>query len=104
MKGIDDKPAFNWWVHAVLQKCEHIITLVKKWSAWFLKKTHKFGIEVPRSVKDVNVLEKKNDNTLWANAITKEINNVCTAFNNLANGDKAPVSCWLSTYAFPHDL
>ena len=49
-QGIDDEPAFNWWVHHVLRKREHIIALVKKRSIRFLKKTHKFGIEVPRSV------------------------------------------------------
>ena len=44
---IDDDPAFNWWVHHELHKREHIITLVKKQSTCFLKKTHKFGIELP---------------------------------------------------------
>jgi len=29
-QGIDNEPAFNWWVHHVLRKCEHIIVLVKK--------------------------------------------------------------------------
>ena len=46
-QGIEDEPAFNWWVHHLLRKREHIIALVKKRSTRFLKKTHKFGIEVP---------------------------------------------------------
>ena len=44
---IDDDPAFNWWVHHVLHKREHIIALVKKRSTRFLKKTHMLGIELP---------------------------------------------------------
>ncbi len=48
-QGIDDEPAFNWWVRAVLRKRKHIIALVKKRSTRFLKKTHKFGIEVLRT-------------------------------------------------------
>jgi hypothetical protein len=51
-QGIDNNPAFNWWAHAVLRKREHIIALVKKRTTRFLKKTHKFGIEVPRSVAE----------------------------------------------------
>jgi hypothetical protein len=63
-QGIDDEPAFNWWVRAVLCKREHIIALVKKRSTRFLKKTHKFGIKVLRSVADAYSLDKKNGNTL----------------------------------------
>jgi hypothetical protein len=69
MQGIDDEPAFNWWVRAVLRKREHIIALVKKRSTRFLKKTHKFGVEVPRSVAEAYALDKKNGNTLWADSM-----------------------------------
>jgi hypothetical protein len=92
-QGIDNEPAFNWWVRAVLRKCEHIIALVKKRSTRFLKKTHKFGIEVPRSVAEAYALDKKNGNTLWADLIAKakEMKNVWIAFKILANGDKVPI-------------
>ncbi len=40
-QGIDNDPAFNWWVHAVLRKHGHIIALVKKRNTRFLKKLHK---------------------------------------------------------------
>jgi hypothetical protein len=90
-QGIDNDPAFNWWVHAVLRKCKHIIALVQKRSTCFLKKTHKFGIEVPRSVAEAYALDKKNGNTLWADSIAKEIKKVRVAFKILANGDKVPI-------------
>ena len=48
----------------MIRKREHIIALVKKRSTRFLKKTHKFGIEVSRSVAEAYALDEKNGNTL----------------------------------------
>ena len=45
---IDHEPDFNWWVKTVLKKRIIIISLVKKRNNIYLKKTHKFGIEVPK--------------------------------------------------------
>jgi hypothetical protein len=90
-QGIDDEPAFNWWVHHVLRKREHIIALVMKRRTRFLKKTHKFGIEVPRFVAEAYALDKKNGNTLCTDSIAKEMKNVRIAFKILANGDKFPL-------------
>jgi hypothetical protein len=72
-------------------QAEHIIALVKKRSTRFLKKTHKFGIKVPRSVTEAYALNKKNGNTLWADSIAKEMKNVRIAFKILANGEKVPI-------------
>ncbi|KAL7481617.1 hypothetical protein ACHAW6_007296 [Cyclotella cf. meneghiniana] len=46
--GIADEPAFNWWVTWVLKKRVRIISLVKHQSARYHKRTHKFGIELPK--------------------------------------------------------
>ena len=70
-QGIEHEPAFNWWVPHVLQKRDRIISLVKKRKTCFLKRTHKFGVEVPTSVAHAFELDKKNDNTFWADAIAK---------------------------------
>ena len=53
-------PAFNWWVKAVPKKRLMIISLAKKRNAQYLKKTHKFGIEVPKSVVQSYALDKNN--------------------------------------------
>ena len=53
-------PEFDWWVKAVLKKRLRIISLVKKRNAQYLKKTHKFGIEVPKSVDQAYALDKNN--------------------------------------------
>jgi hypothetical protein len=63
--GIDHEPAFSWWVPNILKKRERIISAVNK---RYLKRTHKFGIEVPKSVKDAMRLDAENGNTLWMDA------------------------------------
>jgi hypothetical protein len=39
---IANEPAFNWWVHTVLQKQNRIVAKVKR----FWRTTHKFGTHV----------------------------------------------------------
>jgi hypothetical protein len=89
--GIDHEPAFNWWVPHVLRKRDRIISAVAKRSARFLKQTHKFGIEIPRTVKGDLELDRHNGNTLWADAIAKEMAKVRKAFDILPDGKTAPV-------------
>jgi hypothetical protein len=91
--GIDHEPASNWWVPHVLKKRVRIISLVKKRNRCYLKRTHKFGIEVPKTktVKEALELDKKNDNTLWADAIAKEMKDVCVAFKILVDGQSEPI-------------
>ncbi len=81
--GVDHEPSFNWWVPHTLRKCDAIIALVKKCSTRYLKHTHKFGIECPKTVEDALELDKHNGNTTWADAIAKEMKNVQVAFNPL---------------------
>jgi hypothetical protein len=90
-QGIDHEPAFNWWVPHVLIKCDLIISLVHKRTTRYLKRTHKFGIEVPKTVKEALDLDCKNVNILWADAIAKEMKEVCIAFNILPDGHSVPI-------------
>ncbi len=90
-KGLDHKPAFNWWVPHVLRKHDRIISLVHRRTTRYLKRTHKFGIEVPKTVKEALALDCKNGNTLWADAIAKEMKEVRIAFNILPDGHSAPI-------------
>ena len=64
-----------------------IISLVKKRNACYLKSTHQFGIEVPKSVAKDYVL----DNTLWADAIYKDMKDVIPDFKKLYNGEIVPI-------------
>ncbi len=84
--GVDHEPGFNWWVLHMLRN----IALVKKRSTRYLKHTHKFGIECPKTVEDALELDKCNGNTRWADAITKEMKNVQVAFDPLEDGAQPP--------------
>ena len=89
-REIDDEPAFNWWVKSVLQKRDRIISKVAKRQTRYLKRTTKFGIELPKTVAEALALDKKNGNTKWADAIAKEMKNVKLAFDILPDGEFAP--------------
>ena len=45
---------------------------------------------MPRSVKEALEIDQKNGNTLWADALTKEMGNVCVAFEILRPNERAP--------------
>jgi hypothetical protein len=79
-KSLLDTPAFVWWDPHVLNKRTRIIVDVTK---SYHKRTHKFGIEVPKIWDDCVRLDKYNDNTLWQYAVRKEMNNVIIAFKIL---------------------
>jgi hypothetical protein len=90
-RKIDHEPAFKWWVQHFLKKRDRIISLVKRRNTRYLKRTHKFGIEVPKTVPEALALDKKNGNTLWADAIAKELKNVRVAYKILPDGQPAPI-------------
>ena len=56
------KPAFAWWEPFTLKKGEQIIVAV---IACLKKKTHKYGVLVPNTVKEEYMLDKEAGNTLW---------------------------------------
>jgi hypothetical protein len=72
-KSFLDSPVFVWWASHVLKKRIRIISAVTK---RYHKRTHKLGIEVPKSWDDCVRLDKENDNTLWQDAVRKEMKNV----------------------------
>ena len=63
-QGFQYEPAFNWWVYHVIKKRDKIISMVKWGSAQYLKRIHKFVLELPKTVKEVVAIDKKNRNTL----------------------------------------
>ena len=91
MAGIDHEPAFNWWVSHVLKKRDRIISMVKGRSIRYHKRTHKFGIAVPKTVREAHELDRLNGNTLWADAIAKEMKEVRKAFDILPDDKAVPI-------------
>ena len=51
-RDLADEPEFNWWVNQTLKKHDCIISLVNRRNTRYLKKTSKYGIELPKSVAD----------------------------------------------------
>eukprot|EP00804_Cyclotella_cryptica_P025829 CCRYP_002699-RA/>CCRYP_002699-RA protein AED:0.25 eAED:0.20 QI:0/-1/0/1/-1/1/1/0/678 len=82
--------AFNWWVSWVLKKRDRIISLVKRRSAWYHKRNHKYGIEIPKSVEEAYTIDKASGTTFWRDAIEMEMTNVCVAFDILVDGAAPP--------------
>ena len=89
-QGLMNDPAFNWWVGFVLKKREHITSLVRKRNTHYLKRNEKFGIALPKNVKEALQLDKENGNSLWADEISTETKNVKVAFKILDDGEMAP--------------
>jgi hypothetical protein len=87
-RGIDGEPAFAWWVPYTLRKHDVIISAVKSRAKLV---THKYGVEVPRSVEQAYAIDRKNGNSHWADAIGKEMLNVGIAFEVLEAAKATPV-------------
>ncbi len=62
MCKIDGMPAFRWWVPHTLKKANHIISKVKR-KCW--KRTHKYGIRVPKSAIEAYAIDTENGETYW---------------------------------------
>ena len=75
----------------MLKNRDCIISLVRRRNPRYLKKTHKFGIEVPTPVDEVLELDKENGDTHWSDVISSDINNVKVAFDVLPDGHNEPI-------------
>jgi hypothetical protein len=69
---IADEPAFAWWVPYVLRK-RYVVSAV---NSRVRKTSHEYGIELPTSIKHAIEIDRKNGNTLWQDALSKEMGNV----------------------------
>ena len=90
VQWIDHEPRFNWWVNHVLTKRDRIIASVRKQHTRYLKNCQKLGIELPKTVEHTQALDAKNGNTIWADAISKEMENVRMTFEVLPDGKPVP--------------
>ena len=100
-RDIQREPAFAWWVPFTLRKRDRIIAAIH---TRVRKKTHKYGIEVPSSVEHALEIDKKNGNTLWRDAIAKEMYNVSVAFKILEEHENLPVGWTKSSGHFVFDV
>ena len=80
---IQDEPAFAWWVPYTLKKRTRIISKLK---SKYWQRTHKYGLRIPKTVKEAREIDEENGNRLWQDAIDLEMKNVRVAFE-LHDGD-----------------
>ena len=59
-QGIDHELAFNWWVKDVLKRRHRIIASIRMQQTRYLKKSHKFCIELPKTVKQALAMGRCN--------------------------------------------
>ena len=81
--GIQDEPSFLWWVHFTMKKRQRIISKLK---SKYWQRSHKYGHDIPKNMKDAVWIDKDNKNNLWQDAIALEVNNNRIAFQ-LYNGN-----------------
>lgn len=86
-EGLVDRPAFRWWVHDTLKRRDRMIKAVK---TRYLKRTHKYGIQMPKTVEEAYELDCLSGTDLWHQAILKEMKNNAVAFQFLEEGEHVP--------------
>ena len=101
-KGIEKEPAFAWWTGQILKKRNYFIKKLRKSNV--AKSNLKFGLVVPRTVKEAHELDRKNGNTLWNDAIKKELKNVIVAFHLLGDDEVVPVGSKRIPYHIIFDI
>jgi hypothetical protein len=74
---IAEQPAFAWWVPHGFRKRELIIQKVK---TWYWKCTHKYGVDLPKSMKQALAIDRNMGSSFWKDVIEKEMQNVLLAF------------------------
>ena len=83
---LDDEPAFAWWVPYTMKKRMNIIAKLK---TKYWQRTHKYGIRIPKSTREAKEIDAENGDTLWQDAIRKEMDNVRVAFQLYENDPKS---------------
>jgi hypothetical protein len=64
--------------------------LIKLSKLRHIRKGYKFGIRLPNSIEEALALDKENGNTLWEDAIMKEVEGVRIAFEAKEDGKPPP--------------
>ena len=76
----------------MLKKRDRIIASVRKQQTEYLKRRHKLGIELLKTMEQAHALDATNGNSLWADKISKEMKNIIVAFEVLPDGKSGCIS------------
>ena len=71
-----------------------------------IKNREKFGIRIPRNVREALQFDRENGNTKWADAIAKEMNALqrLNCFQVYVAQPQAGKERWMAIRTSPHDL
>jgi len=75
------------WAAETLKSSARVVAASK---TRYHRRTHKFGIEIPKTFEDCLRLDSHERNTLWQDAIRKEMDKVRVAFKVLGKDRRAP--------------
>ena len=86
--SLDTESSFSWWVPHVIKTKERIVS---KTRTRYWKRSHKFGIQLPKTIEEALELDRQNGNDQWNQAILKEMRNVKIVFDILDNDSNIPI-------------
>ena len=101
-KGIQQEPAFAWWVPHTMRTRSRVISRLK--ATRTSKGRRRFGIQVPTTIEEAEELDKINRNDLWKVAIEKELSKVRPAFKLNEDGKSIPICYKKINYHFVFDV
>ena len=99
--AIHEEPAFIWWVSKALKKRKHYISKLR---SVIRNNQLKYGLKVPRTVKEALEIDLENGNSHWADAIKKELGNVLVAFKLLEDDEPIPTASTKIPYHIIFDV
>ena len=74
---IVEEPAFKWWVSRTVRKQNRVISKIK---SKYWRTTHKFGIRLPKYVKEALEIDMITRTDFWQKAVNKEMSKVKVAW------------------------
>ena len=77
---ISYEPALNWWVVETLQ---HINTIISKVNFKYWRTSHKSGIRLTKTEKEVCDIDRQYGTDFWTKAIAKDMKNDHIEFEKL---------------------
>jgi hypothetical protein len=76
--------------------------MIKKVKSRYWKRSHKYGVELPKSVKEALAVDTKSGTTFWKDAIEMEMKNVMPAFE-FQDDDKMPIGSQKTKYTLKNN-
>jgi len=96
---LEEEEAF-WWVNYTLKKAERIMAKVRARNV----RLEKFGVKIPRSVKEALEFDKLSGTRYWKEAIDLELQNIAVAFKFLEKDAPVPVGYQFISCHFIFDV